>query len=120
MSTDLLDLELEPLAGTPIPSGRGRWRLTLHRRNFSTARWDQTIAGELSSAYSRSLEQELDSPAELRFTIDGRAPDAAAVLELQHEVIAWRWDEQRGADVAVFRGPVDHSEDHVSEQAHAS
>jgi hypothetical protein len=115
-----MSLDLLAAPGTyPVPTGRGRWRLTLHRRNFSAARWDQTIIGDLSSARSRGLDQTLNGAAELRFTIDGRAADAATITELSHEVYAWRWDDQAGADVCVFRGVIDHSQDAVSEQSHA-
>jgi hypothetical protein len=115
--TDLL----APLAAPgafPVPAGRGRWRLTIHRRPFSAARWDQTIIGELAWATSRELAKEINRPAELRFTIDGRSPDAAAITELATEVMAWRWDDRAGADVCAFRGVVEHSEDQLSEQSH--
>jgi len=117
--TDLL--EVAPAAvPNPVPPGRGRWRLTVHRRTFASPPmpWNQTILGELSSARSRSLVQQRNNPAELRFSIDGRAPDAAAVAELQHDIYAWRWDDQTGTDICMFRGPVDHSQDTISEQAH--
>jgi len=114
-------VDWDPLAapGTyPVPAGRGRWRLTLHDRQFSTARWDQTIISELADARSRSLTQQQNKAAEFRFTVDGHDPAAAAIAELAHEVMAWRWDDQTGADVAVFRGVIDHSEDHISAQTH--
>lgn len=115
----LLDYDPRAAPGAyPVPAGRGRWRVTLHRRNYSPARWDQTIVSELSSAMSRQVTQQLDSPAEMRFSLDGRAADAATIAELQHEVYAWRWDDQTGADVAVFRGVIDHTEDHISAQTH--
>lgn len=102
----------------PVPPGRGRWRLTLHDRNFSAATWDQTILAELTTARSRQLVRTINQPMELRFTIDGRSPAAASIVELQHEVYAWRWDDQAGADVCLFRGPIEHSQDQLSEQAH--
>jgi hypothetical protein len=102
----------------PVPTGRGRWRLTLHRRGFAPNTYDQTQLLELGSARSRSLTRQWDAPAELRFTMNGRAPDCAAVQELQHEVYAWRWDDQTGSDVCVFRGIIDHAEDQITEQAH--
>lgn len=120
MTLDVLDAPAPAAApGTyPVPPGRGRWRLTVHRRSFSAARWDQTIIAELTGAYSRQLVQKLGEPAELRFSIDGRSDDAATVQELQHDVFAWRWDDTRGSDVCMFRGPVDHSQDTISQQAH--
>jgi hypothetical protein len=114
-------LELDPRAapGTyPVPAGRGRWRLTLHRRGFAPNTFDQTQLVELGSARSRTLKRAWDAPAELTWTMDGRAADCATIGELQHEVYGWRWDDQTGADVCVFRGVIDHSEDQVSEQAH--
>jgi hypothetical protein len=114
-------LDLAPLAAPntyPVPVGRGRWRLTLHRRAFAPATYDQTQLLELASARSRSLTRAWDAPAELTFTLDGRAPDCAAIQELASSVMAWRWDDQTGADVCVFRGIIDHSEDQLSEQAH--
>jgi hypothetical protein len=102
----------------PVPAGRGRWRLTLHRRGFAATTFDQTQLLELGTARSRSLKRQWDTAAELAFTMNGRSPDCAAISELQHEVYAWRWDDQTGADVCVFRGIVDHAEDQITEQAH--
>jgi hypothetical protein len=116
-----MTITVEPVAapGTyPVPTGRGRWRLTLHRRGFAPNTYDQTQLLELGSARSRTLVRQWDTAAELRFTMDGRSPDCAAVAELQHSVFAWRWDDQTGADVCVFRGVIDHTEDQLSEQAH--
>lgn len=114
---------LEPRAtAAPVPSGRGRWRLTLHQRNyagFSNPMLPSvTGIGELISARSRRLEQAWNSPATLSFTLDGRSPNAAALRELAHEVIAWRWNDDTGADVAMFHGPICQTEDQLTEQAH--
>jgi hypothetical protein len=115
--TALIDERAAP--GTfPVPTGRGRWRFTLHRRGFAPTTYDQTQLVELASARSRALVRQWDAPAELRFTMNGRSADCAAVQELQTEVYAWRWDDQTGADVCAFRGIVDHAEDQISEQAH--
>jgi hypothetical protein len=118
-------LDVEPLAapGTyPVPPARGRWRLTLHDRAFAEPHagptWNQTILGELDSARARVLTRVLNQAAQLDFAIDGHEPIASAILELQVEIYAWRWDDQRGADVCVFRGVVDHSEDELDEQSH--
>jgi hypothetical protein len=114
-------------APVPIPPGRGRWRLTLHRRVFATnglgtpvavPTWAQTIVVELSTARGRRLEQQQNSPATLTFTLDGHDPSAAAILELQHDVMAWRWDETTGQDVCMFRGVIAQSEDQITEQSH--
>ena len=53
----------------PIPSGRGRWRITLHARQYSDLQWSQTMIGELFTSRSRRLEQNWCSPAQLSFTI---------------------------------------------------
>jgi hypothetical protein len=103
---------------TPIPAGRGRWRLTLHRRQFNDQTWGQTIIVQLDSARNRKLVQAWDMPATLTFDMDGHAPDCALIAELQHDVVAWRWDENSGADIPVFRGMVDASDDQIDEQSH--
>lgn len=116
-------LELDPRAtSTPVPAGRGRWRLTLHQRQYggfsSPIVPAATGIGELVDARSRRLEQAWNSPANLTFTIDGRSQSALAIRELQHEVIAWRWNDDTGADVAMFHGPICQTEDELTEQAH--
>jgi len=112
----------EPRAGsTPVPPGRGRWRLTAHRRVFAQPpcpTWDQTITIELTQARGRNLSQQWDAPATLLFTLNGRDPAAALIQELQTDVFAWRWDETSGADVCVGRFIVTQSEDQISEQEH--
>lgn len=111
----------------PIPAGRGRWRLTLHSRQFNTLlQWSTTMIAELSSARGRRLDQSWDSPAQLTFTIDGKAPEAALITELQTDVMAWRWDDQPGAtyyantgcDRPLFRGVITQSEDELTEDGH--
>ena len=104
---------------TPVPAGRGRWRLTLHRRDFgSFARPSQTGIAELTGARSRRLEQAANTPATFTFSIDGAAPAAAYIQELTTDVIAWRWDEVAGRDIQMFRGVIAQSQDSLSEQAH--
>jgi hypothetical protein len=103
---------------TPIPAGRGRWRLTLHRRPFNDQFWTTSLIAQLDSARSRKLVQAWDMPAVLTFDMDGRSSDCALVAELQCDVIAWRWDENSGADIPVFRGMVDASDDQIDEQSH--
>jgi hypothetical protein len=102
----------------PIPSGRGRWRITLHARQYSDLQWSQTMVGELFTARSRRLEQNWCAPAQLSFTIDGRDPEAVLIRELQTDVMAWRWDEYSGRDLPLFRGVVTQYEDEVTEQSH--
>jgi hypothetical protein len=110
-----------PLAapGTyPIPAGRGRWRLTLHRRQFADQPSAATILAEQIDARGRQLVQAWDTAATLTFTLDGHSKGAALINELRHDVIAWRWDDQTGADVPVGRFIIDHSEDEITEQSH--
>ena len=113
---------LEPRAapGTyPVPAGRGRWRLTVHSRQFllnTTAA--QTILAELAGARSRRLDQQWCAPATLTFVVDGHSPAAALLNELQTDVYAWRWDDQTGQDIPVCRAIVAQSEDEISEQTH--
>lgn len=117
--------ELATLAapGTyPIPGGRGRWRLTLHRRVFGPAGPgsypSDTGLAELITARSRHLETNWCQSALLSFTVDGRSPAAASILELQQDVIAWRWDDQTGRDIPMFRGPITQSEDQITDDGH--
>ena len=97
----------------------GRWRLTVHERDFTTTGLPASSTGiaELTDARSRRLEQALNTPAKLTFTVDGRSPACAEVAELRTDVVAWR--SSAGVDVPMFRGVVTQSEDVVSEQAHA-
>jgi hypothetical protein len=102
-----------PRAATPVPAGRGRWRLTLHQRQFAGPA--APLIAELVDARGRRLDQTLNTSAALTFTLDGASPEAALVQELATDVMAWRWDEASGADQAMFRGLVTHSEDQLSE-----
>jgi hypothetical protein len=103
----------------PVPGFRGRWRLTLHQRAYAPATLASTIIAELTDARARQLVQAWNTPATLTFTLDGHAPAAALIAELQHDVVAWRWDDQTGQEIAVFRGPVTQSQDTLDEQSHA-
>ena len=103
---------------TPVPAGRGRWRLTLHARTFTgTGRLDDTVLAEVAGARSRQLVQEYNKGATLTFTLDGHAQAAGMIRELEHDVVAWRWDEAAGGDVAVGRFVITQSQDTLSEQA---
>ena len=104
--------------GYPIPGYRGRWRLTLHQRAFTPKTLAQTIIAELADARSRQLTQAWNTPATLTFALDGHSQPAGLISELEHDVVAWRWDDLTGIEQPVFRGPVTHSEDQITEQSH--
>ena len=112
-------MTVDPLAFSgPEILGRGRWRVTLHNRDFGTGSVGSVIS-ELPGARGRRLTQQWNSPAEFTFTLDGEAAEARLVLELATDVIAWRYDDSTGKDVAFFRGCIDHSEDQFTEEASA-
>ena len=114
----LLEATEKAAPGTyPVPSGRGRWRLTVHNRTYASASPSSTLISELPDARSRRLEQKYNDSAQFGFVLDGHSPSAGYVNELTTEIIAWRWDDQTGADVAMFRGVVGQSQDTISEQA---
>lgn len=112
--------ELAAVPGAyPVPAGRGRWRLTLHRRLFaSTGTWEKSLITELPRARGRRLEQKWNAPAQLVFTLNGRDPEAALIAELQHDVMAWRWDDTVGADRPMFRGVIGQAEDQLTADSH--
>jgi hypothetical protein len=113
--TDLLPA---PTA-TPVPSGRGRWRLQLLALQFA---WGTTVSNlvvaEITDARSRRLETQKNGGSTLTFTLDGHSPSAALITELTQDVAAWRWDEQTGADVPMFRGVICQSQDTLSPDRH--
>ena len=105
-----------------VPLGRGRWRLTVHKRSFATTpgsgpTWQSTMIAELTDARGRRLDRAWNSAAQLTFTLDGSSSQAPLVLELATDVVAWRWSDTQGQDVAMFRGLVDHSEDQLTQDA---
>jgi hypothetical protein len=115
-----LRAEAEPMAapGTyPVPGGRGRWRVTVHNRNYTGVSPATSIISEVPDARSRRLSQKWNDSAQFDFVLEGHSASAGYVDELQTEVIAWRWDDQTGKDVAMFRGPVGQSQDTISEQS---
>jgi microcystin-dependent protein len=103
---------------TTIPPGRGRWRLTLHSRQYAPAPITGTLITELVDARARVLTQAWDSPAQLVFTLDGHNPAATYIDELTHDVYAWRWDEAAGRDRLMFRGVIGQVQDTIDEQSH--
>jgi hypothetical protein len=118
--TDLLEHPAPASApGTyPVPAGRGRWRVTLHRRTYADAAPASTVISELSEGRNRKLVRAWNTPAVFTFDLDGGRPAARYISELGTEVVAWRWDDTTGADVAYFRGPVTASADTIDEQSH--
>jgi hypothetical protein len=89
--------------------------LTAHRRQFTDTPWTDSLIGEIHGARGRRLEQALNKPASLTFTVDGHSDAATMVQELQTDVIAWRWRESWGTDVPWFRGVVAQSEDQLGD-----
>jgi hypothetical protein len=104
--------------GFPIPGYRGRWRLTLHTRTFAPATLNSTLIAELADARGRQLVQAWGTPAVLTFSMDGHAQAAALIEELEHDVVAWRFDDRTGLEVAVFRGPITASQDQLTTESH--
>jgi hypothetical protein len=102
----------------PVPGHRGRWRLTLHNRQFAPATLFSTMIAELADARGRQLVQAWNTPATLTFTLDGHSQAAALIQELEQDVVAWRWDDQSGSDVPVFRGVIAQSEDQITTESH--
>jgi hypothetical protein len=98
-----------------------RWRLTVHRRDFSPSGYAPartTGIAEISDARSRRLELGWNAPGKLTFTVDGRSASAGYIQELTTEMMAWRLDPDTGAEALMFRGVVAQSEDTLSEQSH--
>jgi hypothetical protein len=62
--------------------------------------------------------QAWNSPASFTFTLDGHDESAAYVNELQHDVVAWRWDDTAGVDRPLFRGVVGQSQDQLTTEQH--
>ena len=94
---------------------RGRWRLTVHRRDYSgTATPASTGIAELVGARSRKLETKANGAATLTFTMDGRDPACAYIEELTTDVLAWRAGDD-GVDHLMGRTIVAQSEDQVAD-----
>jgi hypothetical protein len=119
-SIDVYQPNQQAAPGTyPLPAGRGLWRFTLHKRAFAdNVPTSATAIVELADVRSRRLTQELNKATTLIFSVEGHSPSAALIRELQHDVIAWRWDDQQGKDVPLFRGPVTQAQDTLSEQTY--
>lgn len=103
-----------------VPQGRGRWRVTLHKRGFTYNSWMPVDTGltELVDATDRKLTTAINEPATFTFTLDGRSPHALETRELMTDVIAWRWDDQTGQDVPMFFGIITGSQDTVNAESH--
>lgn len=91
----------------------------LAERLFDQVRQEKTalVLAEID-ARSRRLEQTIGKPAQFTFTLDGHAPGALMIHELEHEVRVWRWDEATGRDEEMMRGIISSSQDTLSEQRH--
>jgi hypothetical protein len=98
--------------------GPSLWRLTLHERAFVPTVNPTTdlFIAEIWNARSIHLEQKLNDSAILSFTVEGHSPAAQLIKELETDVMAWRFDEQSGLDIPLFRGIVAQSQDTLSEQ----
>jgi hypothetical protein len=105
---------------TPVPPGRGQWRVSVHRRSWQPEALTSSIVAYIDDARGRSLTQTLNASAQFTFTVDGRSPTAQLVTELQSDVVAWRWDEVHGVDVPYFRGVVAQGEDQLTEDDHTT
>jgi hypothetical protein len=90
-------------------------------RAFTGGTGVPTVLAEITNARGRRLEQNWDQAAVLTFTVDGMDMSTVALVELQTDVVAYRWDETSptGGEAVMFRGIVAHSEDQVSEDAHS-
>jgi hypothetical protein len=91
----------------------------LAERLFDQVRQEQTalVLAELD-ARSRRLEQTIGKPSRFTFVLDGHAPGALMIRELEHEVRIWRWDESTGRDQEMMRGTITATQDTLSEQRH--
>jgi hypothetical protein len=102
----------------PFPNvpGNPLWHVTLHRRQFSDTDYRTTLITELTGARSRLLTQQLNTPAQLQITLDGRSDEAKLIRELQTDLWLWRWDDLSGRYVPYFQGPITQAEDQITEQ----
>lgn len=97
---------------------RGRWRLTVHHRDFTGgAPASSTGVAELIDARSRRLETKANESDTLTFTMDGRSPACAYIQELTTDIYAWR-DDDDGNEQLMFRGIVAQAQDEVTEQTY--
>src|SRR5215471_9353190 len=100
------------LAGThPVPPGRGRWRFSIHQRDFiaggygsATLNWQTSLLAILDHARGRRLERKWNTSAAVTFTVDGRDDVAALIEELQVDVYCWRWMTSLALTCACFVG----------------
>jgi len=108
------------MTDTFLSETRARWRITVHRRDFTSFGSPRaTGLAEITDARSRRLEMGWNgSPAKLTLTVDGRSPSADYIDELITDLVAWRFDPADNTEYPMFRGVVSASEDTISEQAH--
>jgi hypothetical protein len=91
----------------------------LHRRAFAPGVPTASLAiAEIPDARSLQVVREYNKGASISLALDGQGQSAALVRELQQDLIAWRWDDTRGADVPVGRYVICQAQDTLSEQAY--
>lgn len=106
-------------AVVPLPAGRlGPWRFSLHSRLFTPSTAVGPKIADLVDARARRVEQKMNQPAVITFSVPGASPTAAEVIELATDVVAYRWNERFGRDDAICQACVTQSQDTITEQAH--
>jgi hypothetical protein len=76
------------------------------------------MVGELANLRSLRLHFDLYGPATAACVLDGRSPGAASLQELSQDLCLYRWNPAVGAYQILFRGPIGHTQDTVSETTH--
>jgi hypothetical protein len=99
-----------PVIGPMLPS-TAQWRFMLANRYPHTA-----LVSDLTDARSRSLHFDLLDSCTAQFTIDGRSPQLAPLLELTQDVVCYRTDPY--GTTCMFRGPVGDTEDQLTDTSH--
>jgi hypothetical protein len=115
VTVTLLDLEAGSTAYSSPPNGR-MWRFATCLRAPQAQRGQMVT--ELSGATARKLSVQLRGPASAECVIDGRSPQAALVQELVQDLVVYRFDPAYGGYVILFRGPINRSQDTISETTH--
>jgi hypothetical protein len=100
---------------TPAPDGRGWQWLTCWRG--PPANRGQLVSN-LIDIRSRKVHFDLYGPATAECVIDGRNPAAASLAELSQDLVVYRWNAITAAYECIFRGPIGHTQDTISETVH--